>query len=339
MFFVKMVFGALSLGSGSDGYDPHTEVIQTLFSPFEQLLGADLFAQKKEELCLLAKEKVVDLASADLDITNDLLMGRIRREILASLYCKAVFVFNAIPQTIQDLQESELLRVFYAKALYQTNGWTCGYWGLFNAAALHSIIKEGGELSTETLCRKARTYFDLYPKIDGCIEYICSHNQLITPPVHGENTATEHLQLLVEMQNPEKETVFGDLKDFLMFTGLNEDGGVYIDPAGGATCHALGNVSLENVPLDPEPLQDALKDYVRNQFKRLYIDTNERGALYFICYIKAPVDHWVLIAPVKIPDYPPLLMVLDSYNFALNDKSDTSKLVSFFYKECIKPYC
>ncbi|MBA2306819.1 hypothetical protein H0W26_01640 [Candidatus Dependentiae bacterium] len=43
-----------------------------------------------------------------------------------------------------------------------------------------------------------------------------------------------------------------------------------------------------------------------------------------------------MIALLKVPDCPPSVVVLDSFNLKIDQKNDASRLLSFFYEEYIR---
>ncbi len=339
MFLFDMVFSIVSLSNPHVNRVLQDKVLATVTHQLEQALGTSDFNQKRPGLSLLVKKKVLAIPVADLDPSNKALISRIIHEILCYVYWDTHCVFNDLPDVIGTLNAEELFRVFYLKALKQTNGWTCGYWALFNAYAVHSIILEGGELSNETISLKARKCFEEYPTIEGCIAFIkkkltgCSKKLK-----QGDNTEMEHLRALARIEKKNGEPVFGLLSEVLLFTGINEDQGIYIDPAGDIVDSALGGVSLVDSSIDPLPLQELLAEHIRARFLDTYVIPNKRGVLPCICYLSTPTPHWIMIALIKVPDNFPSLLVLDSYNLVVDENKDAGKLIEFFYNAYIRPY-
>ncbi len=247
-------------------------------------------------------------------------------------------VSNPLPLNIGSLNEYDLARVFYLASVNQTNGWTCGYRAVMAAAALDLLVREEPDrLSHADLNGRAVHFFAENPQITGCLAHINSFLPADQDRVaEGTHALGEHLAILAGMPllNLPQDNVHivGDFHRGMHIVGGAP--GIYFDPSDAILSglgHVLGSV-------DPAVLQGIIEQAISEHFLNNYVRLNRSGAHHFICHMLAPTRHWILISVVKLRNKQPFLIVLDSYNHAINTSSDAATLIPFFYEKFIRPY-
>ncbi|MBA2306818.1 hypothetical protein H0W26_01635 [Candidatus Dependentiae bacterium] len=279
MFLLNAVISVLSLTPFSSQGALQKKLVKEVAYKLEQVLQITEVNKKRDGLSILLKKSVLDIPLLDLDAQNTMLINRIIRKLLAYNYWGTQCVLNDLPDTLGTLKAEELFNIFYINAFKQTDRWTCGYWALFNAYAVYSLVLEGRELSNEAINLRAQKCFEEYPTVEGCINYL---TPIATGTLNtlqpGDTTEMEHLQTLVSMTNRQGNKVFGDLADTLMFMGINHENGIYIDPTGKEG-QAFFPGSSDEQTLDPLDLQEALKGFIQAHFMENYVIPNKRGVL------------------------------------------------------------
>ncbi len=91
--------------------------------------------------------------------------------------------------------------------------------------------------------------------------------------------------------------------------------------------------------------QSALvEDAIKKHFREHYIEKGPvSGAHYFICNITRPAEHWIVVAVVKFAHKKPILVVLDSKNYAIQPKNSVGSVgadtvIAFLYNRFIRPF-
>ncbi len=85
---------------------------------------------------------------------------------------------------------------------------------------------------------------------------------------------------------------------------------------------------------------------IAEDFDRKYVQENIRGAHHFICNINRPGEHWIMASLINIPDFHPILVIMDSLNGKIHlyddyndDKVGAEEVLTFLYNNFLKRYC
>lgn len=73
-------------------------------------------------------------------------------------------------------------------------------------------------------------------------------------------------------------------------------------------------------------LEAMLRKRIREDFQR----NNTVDALHFVFHL-SDYDHWMLLSIVKRKDRKPVMLILDSYNFDINNSSDACRCIQYVY--------
>lgn len=214
----------------------------------------------------------------------------------------ATTTLNVLPNPLCTLTSKELLRVFYLRLIQQNDGWSCGYWSVFNACALNHILTNGYSLISEN------------------IQILTNERvRALLAQVPKQSISEAELIALIHAQ---------DLKDVFIVTVNQENG-----HEGSLTCTYKGPYNEEE---DNKPYSMITFVQDQNEFAEVFNILRERlkqndtsRAFHFICNLEG--YHWILISIVKKVHREPFMIIADSVNFMVPHRGN-DRYISFLYK-------
>lgn len=241
----------------------------------------------------------------------------------ARLLFQADCVFNPLPSRLGSLTADDLQHIYFLNVPEQTNGWTCGLWGEYNAHALHYLQSKGLPCSNDAITRFAK---GLYAQRDSHIievNRLCGQDEGI---VHNVLPRIDALVKLAQYLDTSQKVSLA--QDLHFITYLKSDAPTFSeeDPS---VLKALKVNAIEEV----ENLYH-ISDTVASGFRE---DFNKRGLVSFLCFIYEPDVHWIKCSIIKFDGYKPIMIILDSYNFPITEDGDAAKVISFVYEKMLGP--
>lgn len=248
--------------------------------------------------------------------------------LIKAMVAKAIFKnpieLNDLPPVFNDLKSPLFGSVFYIKVPEQTNGWTCGYWGEYNADAQEELRQEDA-ISHKAITERAR---NLYAQLPAHVEAVArQYDQEEDKPKVQEKPSIDNLvKLAVHLGKGLAESLH-------FITYLKKDSFSFSleDPS---VLRALGLERMEDVTEAHLYNDVATRRIIAEHFIRRY---EQSRRLNFLCFLYEPDLHWILGSVIELPGRKPVLDVLDSYNFDVTEGSDSERLLLFLHDTFLVP--
>ena len=123
---------------------------------------------------------------------------------------------------------------------------------------------------------------------------------------------------------------------------------------GGTTLNRVAGWNYEPGDPDLEAIKDDLpsKDnmghaeaqpgaFIKGYLKeKILEDFRSEGTVahYFVCNLQDAEEHWILIVVLKLARGKPIMLILDSYNILINERSDATIFIEYLYTTFVKPF-
>ncbi len=289
----------------------------------------------------LAVDKVYE-NGADINLTDEQ-FNRIRASVIAELVFGNKCSLNVLPVKLKELNEDDLLDIFYFTSVRQTNGWTCGYWTIPNALALQSAFEQN-KVSTDFISRFALDFFRILGEKE----------------TQGKYTGIAYCQKFLHEKSGTHKEIDSEGKEVTVSNFL-EGSKEFLDAGNIVKLCSLPHVYLKNLhilafsggrdegilfeqtaPGVPEEYRNYAKEYLTEsciEYIRNDLAQSQKALHLFICNLQVPEPHWILIAVMKLsPNSRPVMAILDSYNIDLKDTGDMIEFVKFLHTAFIANY-
>lgn len=255
------------------------------------------------------------------------------RKARARIVFGAECTFNPLPDRVGDLSEEEMKLLYFFNVPEQTNGWTCGYWGVYNAKAVLELYESGACITNSSITERARA---LYAQLASHIADIGKEYELENDkPKLGEMPRIDVLIKLaqyLDKQSPGKL----QLAPLLHFITYLQTGELpTFSEEDPSVLQALGVNSMEEISLTPRTSEQAKGEIA----KKFCDDFRRSGITFFMCYLYDPSVHWILLPIIRLntSKHGPVTPVLDSYNFDIFPEGDAVKVIEFVNGAILRP--
>lgn len=266
-------------------------------------------------------------------------------------YC----ALNPLPSTLPHLTESDLLNIFAFTAPRQTDGFSCGYWTVALALAAFKAF-HNRDISSSRIAEDVRSFLltkgrewlrvrlgrgqadELLTSMHEDIRYlklieagICSCEDILAPHFphfrRREHLDAEHVFRLSEAMSLEGRFLHNF--HILSFSGGRSEGIFFDQTEPSMPAHlAAGHYSKEQ-------LRDLYTAHIFNDF------ANRNETIHcFACFLHldSGVGHWIPIVLAKLPQRKPVMILFDSLNFPIQEKSDAVAYIDFLFQRFMRPF-
>ncbi len=313
----------------------------------------------KEEVQRLLTKSITDCQTAHgfsreklsllLQNNPDYLRGLARRA-RARILCGAECEFNSLPEKIGSLTAEDMKCIFFLKVPEQTNGWTCGYWGVYNRIAMEWLRSEKKPFSNGEITERAKALYKDLPTHMRVIneqlrkdieqrvraEYPVKEQDSHIKKEYGKYELCEgkmpSIDALVKLAAYlDKEYALGGVSNLHFVTYQRENDQPGFSEEDPTLLHAYGVQRMEDIDIQNGLL---MPEEIARRFSEGF---EGRRADYYLCYLYDPSVHWILLPVVQFGEYKPVMIVLDSYNYNVTSDGDAAKVIEFIYKLVVRP--
>lgn len=257
-----------------------------------------------------------------------------------------------LPSELRDCQN-----IFQLRAFTQEDGNSCGFWSIFNARALQNIIDRTPEptailpdnnaqylLSSNNIQKRAvrdkHLIRSVFLEPDNLVNWAQRDNfnnfhVLIRPIDNGVPTIWLQTyyslleQRVLEMGAAIEEDIVNRDEQ------LREEHG---ENYHSAINELRAQANSDNITNQVKNQMDMSLAVLATQFGNNHVTPNVPGALHFACNLSFNNRgiHWILISIVKLTDRNPVMIILDSANFALG--SQAQAFARYLYNLFVRPF-
>lgn len=310
-----------------------------------------------DSICKCQKKLLPENFKADIrkrfyenSINNKIEVRKVREltdEIITTLLFKSTSKSNKLPIDLQNLGN-----IYYLRLNEQSDGWSCGYWSGFNAEAVNHILAYNIPFNAQNIETRALSH------------WVTIENRRRL----NSREIADHFKHALDVPNLYilQEDVQGD--QYEEIDRGKTGGGEQAKEKGGKKEQKDDLKMIESLlhevdqeidygsiwPSNLIPMVYNAADFTRASAVRRaqsrynffrwrksdldkIIDSNQSGAVHFVCNLNA--YHWILISIIKIKDLPvPFMAVLDSANFTIKPGSRSRRYIQLLHRIFIRPY-
>jgi hypothetical protein len=277
-------------------------------------------------------------------INKDLCSKDIVNNLIDKARARLIFGTNVelkyLPFSLGTLLPHQLCNIFYFESLLQEDGWTCGYRTIFNAAAINHLLTNRRDLTYQNLSGQASTYedFNLDPLEWFCTRYL-SNLFPEDQPSDESQPHEEHLLTLAQCPLYNLNVVGGSLNFHILGYFGDLEAGISPEVMHDSFVSHDQVLNQRLIQFGPAAIKNLFLQRLRTHFYTQYVNANARGALHFACVLPwlnggkldKKKSHWILISIVKLVDRNPIMIILDSKNYDIENGAGIVGFIEFLY--------